>query len=269
MVFLFILIGIVVGLVVLSLNIENTLQRCFTYVILFFMKGYMKQLIIKNIISHRLQNRKNSIMFSLSIGMFILVTVSVDIIIQSIQNEELMKQGTLFKVNVFNSQYFSSTNTRNVIKSLFDNDLIEDFSFIAQPFSFNDRERYDVRIMNAGKSLQFETNLKGISPSYFNTLYKSNAYDIEQEIQLRNQTYRKMYTYSEQMYTSLCKGNAMMSGIFNWEFGLNVNDYFMYCIQDKDTLSTMNFISKPSSIFHYIAGMNMNSEPSMQILRDT
>ena len=269
MVFLFILIGIVVGLVVLSLNIENTLQRCFTYILLFFMKGYMKQLIIKNIISHRLQNRKSSIMFSLSIGMFILVTVSVDIIIQSIQNEELMKKGTQFKLNIFNSQYFSSTNTRDALKSLFDNNLIEDFSYIAQPFSFNNREQYDVRIMNGGKSLQFETNLKGISPSYFNTLYKSNAYDIEQEIKLRNKTYKKLYTYSEQMYTSLYKGNIMMSGIFNWEFGLNINDHFIYSIQDKETLSTMYFISKPSAIFHYIAGMNMNSEPSMQIVRDT
>jgi hypothetical protein len=81
MIFVFILIGIVLGFVVLSINIENIIQKVLTHILLFFSSSYTKTLIIKNLTAHRTKNRKISIMYSLSIGVFIMVSVGLDIIV--------------------------------------------------------------------------------------------------------------------------------------------------------------------------------------------
>ena len=85
-IFLWILFGILLGFVLLSQNIENLLQKILTYILLFFTKNYTKLLILKNLAAHRLKNKKSSLMFSLSVGIFIMASVGFDIVLQSIKH---------------------------------------------------------------------------------------------------------------------------------------------------------------------------------------
>lgn len=102
-IFLWILFGILLGFVLLSINIENILQKFLTKILLFFTNNYTKSLIIKNLTAHRIKNRKTSIMYSLSIRVFIMISVGLDLIIQSSQKDIIMESGSEIVLNSVNS----------------------------------------------------------------------------------------------------------------------------------------------------------------------
>ena len=93
-IFLWILFGILLGFVLLSQNIEHLIQKLLTYVLLFFTRSYTKLLILKNLAAHRLKNKKSSLMFSLSVGIFIMASVGFDIILQTTKNMMIMQNGS-------------------------------------------------------------------------------------------------------------------------------------------------------------------------------
>lgn len=78
-IFLWILFGILLGIVLLSRNIENILQKILIYTFLFFTRSYTKLLILKNLAAHRIKNKKSSLMFSLSVGIFTMTSVGFDL----------------------------------------------------------------------------------------------------------------------------------------------------------------------------------------------
>jgi hypothetical protein len=132
MIFVFILIGIVLGFVVLSINIENIIQKVLTHILLFFSSSYTKTLIIKNLTAHRTKNRKISIMYSLSIGVFIMVSVGLDIIVQSTIKSYLNWKGSEITLSY---NYFKAKNLVEPLKKLIGQNLIESFSYKTADFS--------------------------------------------------------------------------------------------------------------------------------------
>ena len=206
MIFVFILIGIVLGFVVLSINIENIIQKVLTHILLFFSSSYTKTLIIKNLTAHRTKNRKTSIMYSLSIGVFIMVSVGLDIIVQSTIKSYLNWKGSEITLS---HNYFKAKNLVEPLKKLFDKNLIESFSYKTADFSEVCFGTY-TEVGNMGKSLQYKTYLKGISPEYFSTTEKSGLQIAEQ-----NKSYIK-YNPSQQLYLRNNIGKIGLSAIFTF-----------------------------------------------------
>ena len=87
-IFLALLVGMLLGLVMLSLNLQPLLERCFIFVmfaLLWFEKRSMPLVVVKNLIAHRLRNRKTTIMYALSLGFIIFITVVIRIELSSLQ----------------------------------------------------------------------------------------------------------------------------------------------------------------------------------------
>ena len=81
--FLVIIVGMMVGLVVLSLNLQPLLQRILVWIIFkFFLITENKavpSLVVKNLTAHKLRNKKTSIMYALNLGFIIFLSVSVNV----------------------------------------------------------------------------------------------------------------------------------------------------------------------------------------------
>ena len=250
MIFVFILIGIVLGFVVLSINIENIIQKILTHILLFFSSSYTKTLIIKNLTAHRTKNRKTSVMYSLSIGVFIMVSVGLDIIVQSTIKSYLNWKGSEITLS---HNYFKAKDLIEPLKKLFDENLIESFSYKTPDFSevcFNTK----TEVGNMGKSLQYTTYLNGISPEYFSTTEKSGLQIAEQ-----NKNYIK-YNPSQQLYLKDNLGKIGLSAIFTFNFNLHLNnDFYLNLINKNDE---MKIITKPAIILNGAAGIDVNSVPS-------
>ncbi len=74
-IFFMILIGMLFGLTLLSLNVQRILEIGMTHVFLALEKKSMKIMVLKNLTSHKLRNRMTSIIFSLAIGFIIFLVV--------------------------------------------------------------------------------------------------------------------------------------------------------------------------------------------------
>ena len=83
MIFFFILLGMLLGLTILSLNLQRGLQILVTHLILFFERKSMKRLILKNLTAHKERNKLTSIIYAITLGFVILCIVSYQLEIES------------------------------------------------------------------------------------------------------------------------------------------------------------------------------------------
>ena len=258
-IFLWILFGILLGFVLLSRNIENILQKALTYTFLFFTKSYTKILILKNLAAHRIKNKKTSLMFSLSVGIFIMTSVGFDLILQSTKNIIIMQNGS--EIIVYSdTSYFTPEEMALSMMQLYDKKLIDSFSLYTNyldEMCFNSK----FYINNFGKTVSSRQNILGVNTGYFDATSENDLKISEQ-----NNKYKK-YSPSEQLYLSEYKGKLGISGILKYEFNANLDTTVFLKLLNKN--KEMLFLSKPAFILDSAGGLSMNSQPSMLITRES
>lgn len=75
-IFFVILVGMIFGLVLISLNLQRSIEIILCEILLFYEKRSMKIMIGKNLSAHRESNRLTSIIYSLTLGCIIFIVVS-------------------------------------------------------------------------------------------------------------------------------------------------------------------------------------------------
>jgi hypothetical protein len=96
--FFFLLLGMILGLVMLSLNIQSLLAKLIILVFLFWEKSAVTTLVRKNLIAHTVRNRKTTVMFALSLGFIIFIMVAYSLSVDSFTYEIQQESGTLVSV---------------------------------------------------------------------------------------------------------------------------------------------------------------------------
>lgn len=259
-IFLWILFGILLGFVLLSRNIEHLLQKMLTYLFLFFARSYTKLLILKNLTAHRIKNKKTSLMFSLSVGIFIMTSVGFDLILQSTKNIIIMQNGSEVIVYHDNDDYYLPEDIYPCMMELYNRNLIDSFAIYTSylnDFCFD----ANIYITNYGKTVQSKHFITGISSEYFSSTTKTDLKISEQ-----NNKY-KGFNPSEQLYISEFKGKTGISGILKYEFDANLETKIFLQLLNKG--QEMLFLSRPAFILDSAGGLSMNSQPSMQITRES
>jgi len=72
------LLCMLLGLILLSLNLENFLEATTTFIFFFWENAAIQSLVTKNLVSHRKRNRKTTIMYAISLAFIIWISVSFD-----------------------------------------------------------------------------------------------------------------------------------------------------------------------------------------------
>eukprot|EP00762_Andalucia_godoyi_P001611 ANDGO_00311.mRNA.1 hypothetical protein DICPUDRAFT_56279 len=91
--FFFLLLALLFGLVLLSMNLETIAERLVTFFFLFWETHAINNMIHKNLSAHRTRNRKTSIMYALSLAFIIFLLVSLELQIMSFQYASLQRNG--------------------------------------------------------------------------------------------------------------------------------------------------------------------------------
>ena len=259
-IFLWILFGILLGFVLLSQNVEHLFQKILTYILFFFTKSYTKLLILKNLAAHRLKNKKSSLMFSLSVGIFIMASVGFDIILQSTKNMVIQLNGSEILVySKYEDDYFYPEDMMESMMILFESNLIESFSLYTLNLNSICLES-KFYITNYGKTVISNNNILAVNSAYFSATTSNDL-----KIFLQNNKYKK-YTPSEQLYFSEYRGKIGLSAIFDYEFNANLDSKIFLRISKSQ--KEMQFLSKPAFLLDSAGGLQMNSQPSMFITRD-
>jgi len=114
-IFFLILIGILLGLTLISLNLQRILEYFFTYIILFFEKWSMKQLILKNLVAHRDWNKMTVLIFALSIGFIILCIVAYNLELWNLKLMTMVSLGSSLRVTASNTYYMTPNRYEPVL----------------------------------------------------------------------------------------------------------------------------------------------------------
>jgi FtsH-binding integral membrane protein len=75
-IFFLILMGMILGLALISLNLQRIIEVIIVNILLFFETKSMKLLILKNLSAHRDSNKMTSIIYSLTLGSIIFIVVA-------------------------------------------------------------------------------------------------------------------------------------------------------------------------------------------------
>ena len=98
-IFFFILLGLIFGLALLSMNLRGILEKTLIVVLLFWEKKSTRNLIRKNLIAHKKTNQLTSIIYALSLGCIIFIIVAASLEIESINNFSVI-QGVDIQVSM-------------------------------------------------------------------------------------------------------------------------------------------------------------------------
>ena len=93
-IFFAILVGLLLGLILLSYSFQYLFEKFVAYLTLFWVNKTDFMLTLKNMSAHRFKNRRSSLLYALSVAFIIFVSVGISIQIQTIEEELLKKHGT-------------------------------------------------------------------------------------------------------------------------------------------------------------------------------
>ena len=85
-VFFFILIGLILGLTLLTANLRGFLEKILVYILLFWERKSMRALLKKNLMAHTATNKMTSIIYALTLGCVIFLCVSLNLVLKSVTN---------------------------------------------------------------------------------------------------------------------------------------------------------------------------------------
>lgn len=78
-IFFLILVGMILGLALISLNIQRILENIVVSMMIFYESKSMKIMVLKNLSVHRENNRMTAIIYSLTLGTIIFIIVMANI----------------------------------------------------------------------------------------------------------------------------------------------------------------------------------------------
>lgn len=171
--FLFILIGMLLGLVLIALNLQHLLERSLAWLFFFWESRGIRNLVVKNLVAHRKRNQKTSILYALSLGFIIFINIAYNIQVSSISEDKQRNAGAPLLIRAWGTMdpgsgynpALSTLEYENVKKAY--PHVVDDIAWVTK----NLRDAYstavNVRAMNLGRwnvDVQF---VYGVSPNFF------------------------------------------------------------------------------------------------------
>ncbi|CDW85019.1 family protein [Stylonychia lemnae] len=164
--FFLILMGMLFGLCVIAINLQNTLEIILTYIFLFWEKKSMKLMVLNNLKAHLVRNRLTASIFSMALSFIIFVMVSYKL---QMQNRDSSRNNWYGSVPTFGSRNQKAINPVYIDPVLRRNaNIIDSFTY----FTYDMHEMDDslvgrTMITNRARVQQFKINLNGVQPNIF------------------------------------------------------------------------------------------------------
>ena len=254
-IFFTLLIGLLLGLVILTYSFQYVLERGVAYLTLFWLKAADLSLVIKNLSAHREKNRRAALLYSLSVSFIVFVSVGISIQIQTIYNELLKQHSCYLEIN--------NQNYRGVDRSFYDElfnnpefkPVIKDYSYVTYSLQnyLNRFERVQ-SIQASDKARQFFLNndIYGVSPNFLKTLYFQN-FEVSQTVSTNG------LDPIEYLYTEQGQNTCIVSSYLAEKLNIDVQGNNQFLLTLNWPTSSHRFVKNVSSVFAKGAGLPFSS----------
>lgn len=260
-IFLFILIGMLLGLLLLALNFVYILEYFFTQMLFFWENKAIRTIILKNLVAHKLRNQKTSIMYSLSLGFIIFLSVSYNTQIDSLVFQKQQSYGTSVAVSggwvdpVLGEIY--GLKDKDCYESVaFQSQAVQSHTWVTFPIRDSFLKAVEAKIYNMGKTYSYIQNVYGVSPNYFRTTIE-NFIKVDSKIKNIPDV-----SLTDALYTE--NSAAIIGSAYNTLLGIGVNDTFvleMTCMGPSNEVIVNNYIFRAIATLSSAPGMRLSSFP--------
>ncbi|EFC50030.1 FtsX domain-containing protein [Naegleria gruberi] len=218
--FFAVLLGMLLGLVVLALNLENMIETFFTTILLFWESVAIRQLILKNLIAHRLRNRKTTIMYAMSLGFVIFVAIAFNLQLANFKYQILQDFGT--RIIIKDNYSFDLKDYSQQIESFIESyrpNIVNDFTYMTYPIHYYTPYNKDQKIYPPGQFNYGTLTIRAVPPNFisvtdpyflmFHTRPSSAIF-----MTANGENVYSPQTISELLYTQKGSENIILGGTF-------------------------------------------------------
>ncbi|KAI9142382.1 FtsX-like permease family-domain-containing protein [Paraphysoderma sedebokerense] len=185
-IFLFLLLCMLFGLVVLSMNIEPIMERLLLtvfQVLLFFENQSVWKLTLKNLLAHRRRNRQIEILYALSMAFLVFLAVMIQMQIGSLEIGRRKDFGTSLVLRIDrrdqNNRPLGMLQLETLERFFDSSPFIEAHATISYPLNSITSEYTPTTISNFGRISSYEHRIFAVSPTFFEIMNEGNTFDID------------------------------------------------------------------------------------------
>jgi ABC-type antimicrobial peptide transport system permease subunit len=232
------ILAMLFGLILLSLNLENIISMFVTVLFFFWENVAVREIVLKNLVAHRERNRKTSIMFALSLGFIIFISVSVDLQLSTVRYNTIRQAGTRLQIRDGGRSLQRLSLQREIEKFLNANkNLVPHYAYMGYELRFNDGTSQPA-ISNMGNYKEGYQRIHAVSAGFWDTTG-------DKFLRIKSQPNaptpngapapiigRYLYSWGlgEQLYTLRVTSLMILGGTFLDMMGLNVDSRFLFTI---------------------------------------
>ena len=261
-IFLALLISMLLGLVMLSLNLQPVLEKGLVWIffksLLVWESTSMPTLVVKNLVAHRMRNRKTSIMYATALGFIIFMTTAIRIELQSLMFSQMRKFGADLQLGIGTNVMRGDIPTGLLNINAFEEycrsePLITGFSYRTFFLEQINTTMTSHDMISYGRTVTTPASMVGITPNYYDVPNQIFTLYSDKDPNLNN-----AYTLSEKLYLKDAQLSAHIGTLMKTNFNLkDFDEKFIIQLRfTKDNVNTYQRTPLRASAF-------MNSVPAL------
>lgn len=241
-IFFGILVGLLFGLIMLSLNFEHLVERLVVSLFFFWELRSIPQMVLKNLVAHRLRNRKTTIMYALSLGFVIFVTVAYTTELESAKATSIKSEGAPLTLSARGSGSISygSAGRVEALLTAHTETVVADWAWVSRDINFANQFS-DVATSNLGHYYEHGVSVHAVSPSFFNIGYSAYLVAPMEDRSTSLSISEQLYTVRGGQSLGLSQGIAYQLNLRS----LRSDSTFLLNFQNTDTSSLAQQKVKP------------------------
>ena len=158
-IFFFILVGLILGLTLLTANLRGFIEKFIVYLLLFWEKKSMRSLLKKNLMAHKQTNKLTSIIYALTLGTVVFLCVALNLLIGFVDNAGVVAPDADLYLYLY---YFYAETTDPVLQKW--SHAIKDFAYISS------------NSLPAGKTIRIRDTSRTFEPYGFIEAISASSY---------------------------------------------------------------------------------------------
>jgi len=256
--FFFILLGLLLGLTLLSLNFQHLMEKLMTHLFLFWTNTSFKDLILKNLVAHKMRNRQTAIMYSLALGFVIFIVVALNQVLNNLSYQIQARRGAYISIiGKDGSMLDYHSNLENLIETQL-SDIVESYAFMTSDLRafLTDRGYEDVTITHLGRLYEIQPKIRGISPTTFKTT-------INKYLQIDEQDKNTGLDLAEQLYTPRGSQGMIIGKSYQEQLGLSLDLDSPIIVSMADGTATRTEQLRPLAFVNSAPGFTFSNIPSV------
>eukprot|EP00163_Fabomonas_tropica_P033490 TRINITY_DN8839_c0_g1_i1.p1 TRINITY_DN8839_c0_g1~~TRINITY_DN8839_c0_g1_i1.p1 ORF type:complete len:1111 (+),score=85.28 TRINITY_DN8839_c0_g1_i1:98-3430(+) len=203
-VFFGLLLCMLLGLVLLSLNVAQLCEQLFVYFWFWWDRPAVTTLVRKNLIAHRLRNRKTSIMYASTVGFIIFIMVSLQLQIISFTYAVLQDAGS--RLRLLPPPFTTGVELSRFEAYARNHSDIAGWAYRTQSLQRISTSKVS-QVQNIGRVFADQGDVYGISP---------NAYDVLDNnfLIVADEDQSSPWSLGEQLYTVKGSGSMILTSMY-------------------------------------------------------